>query len=274
MLAFDRQGSLYAAGSRLFKRASGTEQWKALDSSPFKFVSSMVFDRAGAIFAGDTKIGVFKSRDGGLSWTAMNHGLEGNALSIQALALDSRGRLYAGTWGAGVWQSVDGGASWTALNRGLRGLALNVHALAVDGDDTLYVGGEGGVFQLKSTAPASTWSAKLTPSGALTSQTLNLDFAPLAIDNGRAGCVFVGAAVQDQLFLLGSKGWQPYAGDNPTPFRSGPLGATQATLVNQLNLTGLAGTPVYAGYGQGDSPADCLTDMLQSRSYRQLFTVQ
>jgi hypothetical protein len=56
------------------------------------------------LFAGTDGGGVFKSTDGGASWSAMNEGL-GN-LSIGSLALTPTfpRTLFAGTWGSSVWQ--------------------------------------------------------------------------------------------------------------------------------------------------------------------------
>src|SRR5262249_852665 len=67
--------------------------------------------------------GVYKSADGGVSWTQMNVGLgDGSgktqsARRVQALAIDTRqpAVVYAGTQGAGVWKSVNGGGTWAQM---------------------------------------------------------------------------------------------------------------------------------------------------------------
>src|SRR5207247_10222100 len=61
--------------------------------------------------------GVFKSSDGGGSWT--HTGLTG--VDVRALAIDplTPTTLYAGTYGAGVFKSTDGGRSWSGANSGL-----------------------------------------------------------------------------------------------------------------------------------------------------------
>ncbi len=75
--------------------------------------------------------GVFKTTDGGASWTAINTGLA--STRVQALAVDPANSstvyaaamdaivpvTYAGV-GGGVYKTTDGGASWTAINTGLK----------------------------------------------------------------------------------------------------------------------------------------------------------
>jgi len=95
------------------------------------------------LYAG-TSAGVYKSTNGGTSWSAANAGLMcGDALcSVGHLALDPQTptTLYAGT-GAGVFKSTDSGASWS---RGQ--LFDSVTSLALDPQTptTLYAGAASG----------------------------------------------------------------------------------------------------------------------------------
>jgi photosystem II stability/assembly factor-like uncharacterized protein len=113
------------------------------------------------IYAGCTT-GIFKSFDGGASWSPA--GLGGP--NVFALAIDPvrTSTLYAGT-GKGVFKSSDGGVRWTLANTGLTSTV--VLSLAVDPQTpaTVYAGTNGGVF--KSTDGAATWSAA---SGAVGTQ--------------------------------------------------------------------------------------------------------
>src|SRR4029453_18105340 len=65
-----------------------------------------------------TESGVFKSIDGGSSWTAVNTGLTN--LSVRRVAIDPQtpSTLYAGA-DTNVFKSVNGGASWSAAGTGL-----------------------------------------------------------------------------------------------------------------------------------------------------------
>ena len=92
------------------------------------------------LYAGTDSGGVFKSTDGGASWSAVNNGL--TAAWVLALAIDPQTptTLYAGTYGGEVFKSTNGGASWSAVNNDLT--AAWVWDLAIDPQTptTLYVG--------------------------------------------------------------------------------------------------------------------------------------
>src|SRR5206468_3479505 len=105
------------------------------------FITALAVDpqNPNTVYAGTIGGGVFKSANGGASWSAANFGL--TAADVRALAVDPRNpsTVYAGTNGAGVFKSTNGGASWSAANSGLT--ATDVHALAVDpqSPSTVYV---------------------------------------------------------------------------------------------------------------------------------------
>src|SRR5207244_10968909 len=100
--------------------------------------------------------GVFKTTNGGGSWTAVNTGLTN--FQVTALAIDPQtpATVYAGT-ANGVFKSTDGGMSWSAVNTGLNNY-LYVFTLAIDPQTptTLYAGANGGgVF--KSSNGGGSW---------------------------------------------------------------------------------------------------------------------
>src|SRR5207249_3977118 len=100
---------------------------------------------------------VFKSTDGGESWSIVNTGL--HAPVVGALAIDPKvpSTVYAGTGTAGAFKSTDGGASWSAVFTGPSNLSVGVRDLAIDPQtpNTLYASNGGDVF--KSTDGASSW---------------------------------------------------------------------------------------------------------------------
>ncbi len=107
--------------------------------------------------------GVFKSRDGGETWSPSGAGLPkipGN--SVFCLAIDPRRPriLYAGTLNFGIYKSTDGGASWSPSQRGLNANLLGVSALAIDprAPDTVFAGTGVGVF--KTTDGGANWKLR------------------------------------------------------------------------------------------------------------------
>ncbi|MBI2323034.1 MAG: hypothetical protein HYU88_13315 [Chloroflexi bacterium] len=114
------------------------------------------------LYAGTWGAGMFKSTNGGASWSAVNTGYL-NTGYIAALAIDPTmpTTLYAGTrWGE-VFKSTDGGASWNPTGLIYTGLPeAYILALATNPTTptTLYAGTFGaGVF--KSTNGGASWSA-------------------------------------------------------------------------------------------------------------------
>ncbi len=97
--------------------------------------------------------GVFRSADGGGSWSQTNNsptnGL--NALVFSLIVYRSpltkaTEFVYAGTYGGGVYRSMDGGQNWYPYFFGPTSKSNHVYALALGADGTLYAGTEGGVF--------------------------------------------------------------------------------------------------------------------------------
>jgi hypothetical protein len=86
------------------------------------------------LYAGTRFNGVFKTVNGGGSWTSVNPALGSTLFAIVHLPLvtdplDS-GTVYAGT-SNGVFKSTDGGMNWTGVNNGLPALT-GVFALAIE----------------------------------------------------------------------------------------------------------------------------------------------
>jgi photosystem II stability/assembly factor-like uncharacterized protein len=119
--------------------------------------------------------GMFKSTDGGSSWTAINSGLPGGSVVqgrvASSVAVDPKNpaTLYIGlSWigltgndpySRGLFKSIDGGVSWKQLSTGLpEGSNFDFGPIAIDPRDrgTVYVGSDAGI--LRSTDGGETWS--------------------------------------------------------------------------------------------------------------------
>jgi photosystem II stability/assembly factor-like uncharacterized protein len=175
-LAVDPQNSttIYAASNRvgIFKSTDGGAHWSSLNlglpnysccSSVESLHASIVIDprNPGTLYASLYGGGVFKTTDGGITWSAIDIGPA--TLSVGALAVDPLrpSILYAGTAnmcfclddpdGSGIWRSSDGGVSWSTLNSGFpiypSGLYHNIYSLAID-SSAVYAGLYGGVWAL------------------------------------------------------------------------------------------------------------------------------
>jgi len=113
----------------------------------------------GVYYAGIVNGGVFKTVDGGSTWTPLTNGLAGSAW-VNHLVIDpaSPSTVYAAT-DAGFFKTVDDGASWASINNGLSGPSED---LAIDPvtHTTLYGAVlPGGGDLLKSTDAGANWAS-------------------------------------------------------------------------------------------------------------------
>jgi photosystem II stability/assembly factor-like uncharacterized protein len=98
-------------------------------------------------YAGTFGGGVFRSVDGGSSWTAANNGLP--SLFVQSLAVDpiDPAVVYAGT-SFGLYVTTSGGAAWTPLPLGSASVRPQVTMVRIDPHPRiLYAVANGGIFR-------------------------------------------------------------------------------------------------------------------------------
>ncbi len=69
-----------------------------------------------SVFAGTKLGGVFRSKDHGATWTAVNEGLSDTDISVLAAAGET---IFAGGRHTGMYRSDDNGDSWISINTGL-----------------------------------------------------------------------------------------------------------------------------------------------------------
>jgi photosystem II stability/assembly factor-like uncharacterized protein len=97
--------------------------------------------------------GLFKTTDGGTTWSATNSGLEtldntGAPITVLAPDPDHPEVIYAGTSGNGVFRSTDGGAHWHIFNNGLENLDVHVLAISPGTPNQLFASTAGGLFAI------------------------------------------------------------------------------------------------------------------------------
>jgi len=73
------------------------------------------------IYVGTYGAGVYKSSDGGTSWTQKINGLANPLIQSLAISPQNSAILYAGTYNSGIYKSTDGGNSWAEANGGQSG---------------------------------------------------------------------------------------------------------------------------------------------------------
>lgn len=92
------------------------------------------------MYSGSNNLGVYKTTNAGVNWTASNNGITN--LTVQAIAISKNNPqyLYCGTSqtgaGAGVYKTTDGGANWVQVNNGFNEPSgLGIQALMVHPDN-------------------------------------------------------------------------------------------------------------------------------------------
>jgi photosystem II stability/assembly factor-like uncharacterized protein len=212
-LAIDPQNpiTIYAGTSvGLVKTTNGGANWQAVDAGlPAGYgVKSLVIDpkESSSVYAGipgpwvalsgQRGGGVFKSSDGGVSWSVPNAG-PGTGFFDGALAIDPQNpsNLYASGFDciagclSNVSKSKDGGASWTTANLGPG--AGGVLAIDPQEPSTLYAGG-GMLF--KSADGGATWCPLALPQEPRPECEECLPVVVLAIDPQSTSTVYAGGS--------------------------------------------------------------------------------
>src|SRR2546427_666080 len=182
--------------------------------------------------------GVFKSIDGGHTWSNSSMGMPTNP-NIYSLVIDPKtpSTLYAGNFDGGVYKSLDGGATWTAtMSPPLSN--PKVYSLAIDPQttSTVYVGMDySGLY--KSTDGGGTWNAVST---GLPVTTCGLH--ALAIDPVTPSTVYAGEFGCGVYKSTNSGGnWSPLSTGMPDPYVHSIVIVSAATTV----YAGTCNTGVY-----------------------------
>ena len=105
------------------------------------FIRIMTLDRKSNLLAGTFDSGVFRSPDGGKTWTPISRALPND--SIRGIVVNPKG-VFVGT-GRGVYQSDDDGGKWKSVNNGLTELSIQVLIGTPEG--MLYAGTGSGAFR-------------------------------------------------------------------------------------------------------------------------------
>jgi len=101
---------------------------------------------------------VFKSTNGGASWSVSSTGLTRSTMNCLAIDPSNSQILYVGTDVGDVFKSTNGGASWSSSSSGLTGSYMWSLAIDFSNPQTLYAGTNGG-GAFKSTNGGASWSS-------------------------------------------------------------------------------------------------------------------
>jgi photosystem II stability/assembly factor-like uncharacterized protein len=134
-----------AYGDGMYKSIDGGKSWTHIGLTDTMQIGSIVVDPSNANivyvaalghpYGPNAERGVFKTTDGGKTWTKVLYKDENTGATALAMAPNDSNTIYAALWqtrrppwnvyppsngpGSGLFKSTDGGASWTQLTNGL-----------------------------------------------------------------------------------------------------------------------------------------------------------
>ncbi len=257
--------TLFAIASATFLRSTDDgDSW--IPSSPesgagdYPEVAAFAVDRADDrnVYVATAAHGIFKSIDGGASWTAASAGLTDLATSTITIDPQDSQILYAGSQD-GLFRSTDGAGTWALRNADLNGLsAIDVapfDASVVFFDDGLLKSSDAGATAEPS-PPLADYYADWQGLGTIT--------AALGLDPSTAGTVHVAAWGS-----ISIPGFPPTSHSRFAVFRSDDHLET-ATVVDSVNSRGfLTVDPndpsvVYSGLGRSVQRSEDFNDSSQT----------
>lgn len=115
---------------------------------------------------------------------------------------------------------------------------------------------------------AATWSVDATATGTPARLGLTGQLVVADADRGRTGSVFVAAVLPDaSIYALANGNWTRAAATGMPAYFDGVLGTHALNVLAGLDATALAGTAIYAGYGES------LQAMLEQQRYARIYSV-
>lgn len=183
--------TVFAAGhDTFFKSTDAGRTWERIRPKlPATDVHGLTAapDDANRVYAYVVRFGLYRSDDGGTTWTAAATNLPGDVMGLSA---GPGGRVYAAGMQSGILRSDDGGLTFRPTGQGASG-SMAVAASASD-PDVVYAGGVGVLFQ--STDGGASWQARSTPGGGevlivAVSPADPMDVTVVSVQDDRAGHV-------------------------------------------------------------------------------------
>ena len=159
-------GTIYTGSTRVWRSTSAGGAWAPLPTATSagawnaETVSTIaVAPSAPLVMMVGKGPDIYRTSDGGQTWTLSSGGLSGAAVNRVAIDHTDAAVAYAAlaaTDGASVYGTSDGGLHWEALSSGLPAAPALVVRVDPASPDSLYAGTEAGVF--RSTDRGRSWS--------------------------------------------------------------------------------------------------------------------
>lgn len=137
------RGVMTSHGDGVYKSTDAGKTWKHMGLEKTRQISKIVVDprnpevlvvgAQGSPYAATEDRGIYRSEDGGESWTKVHFVDENSGVSDLSMDMTNPRIVYAAYWdhrrfpwkvqsggpGSGIWKSVDGGITWNKMTEGL-----------------------------------------------------------------------------------------------------------------------------------------------------------
>jgi photosystem II stability/assembly factor-like uncharacterized protein len=212
--------TLYAArdgsglNSGLFKSTDSGANWQAINNGLTSgFIDHLALDPTTptTLYAAAGGGGVFKSTNGGSSWSTVSTILQG------PLAVDpsNPANVYAvGTGDTGLFKSTNGGATWQSINNGLRSPLITAIIVSPTNSSVVYVTASSSndfdafVTKLNPSGNAFVYSTLLGGSSSTSSSVATDQALAIALDS--AGSAYITGSTVTTDFPSGQNSYQPF----------------------------------------------------------------
>jgi photosystem II stability/assembly factor-like uncharacterized protein len=250
--------TMYAAGvaGGVWKTTNSGSAWTPLtDLIANLAVCSLAMDPAnpniiyagtGEPYAGDgvRGAGIFKTTDGGMSWSHLANTNNSNFHFVNKLVASNGQRVYAAN-STGLWRSIDGGANWTQV---LNQPSCNDLLRRTDqGTDYLFAtcrpGSQGTIYRNTDAAGAGVWTSVFTEAGMARTS--------LALAPSNQGTIYALSASS-----LGGPG-NHYFGGLHALFRSTSSGDSGTWTARVRNTDAIRLNTLLLTYPQGATAQQC-----------------
>ena len=105
----------------------------------------------------DNKSLLFKTENGGASWTLISFGDSDPEITAFALCPVNPNTAYAGTKSNGILKSIDGGVTWNSISNGISEVDIGALSIHPENPDLIWAGAAAELF--KSTNGGANWTA-------------------------------------------------------------------------------------------------------------------
>lgn len=215
LLLPQRPNTLYAGTSGGGVYLFQDQQWKSSSSGIANtWIRSLAYDPVTptTLYAGTFFGHLYKSLDGGVTWSDQSAGLPTMGGDIRAIVVNPKTPTtvytalqasHSGMYDSGVYKSLDGGKNWVKTSEGMPYTYEDVLSLAIDvnNPETLYAGVIGyGIY--KTTDDGKTWKASSNGLESSYPRTL-------IVDPNQSSIVYAG--IEGKLYRSNDSGatWQP-----------------------------------------------------------------